>query len=386
MTKNILGSFFLLLLLASCGPRNNVKITGEIKEGGNQKVVLEQLNVADAVVIDSTQTNKNGQFTFKMAIEQPTFYNVKVGPNEAVTVIAVPDEKLEISGKLKGLSHNYWVDGSENSLWVKLLNFQLRNTQTALDSLRKAYRSLPDEPAFADQRKNLSQSWDSVINKQVNFTKDFILKHAISPASYYALYQRYNNNEFILNPELDLHTYKIVASSLKAMYPESQYTQAILKHLGQINKNLRNERLRQLIANSESSLPEIRLPNAKGDTIALSSLKGKYVILDFTVLGAQGGKEYTQEMKNVYNKFRNKGVQIYQVCLDANRLFWQNQVQQSQIDWICVWDEEALQSHAAKSWNIQTIPANYIINPKSEIVGKNLTGRRLEERLNDLLK
>lgn len=386
MTKNILGSLFLLLVLASCGPRNNVKITGEIKEGSNQKVVLEQLNVADAIVVDSARTDKNGRFTFKMAIEQPTFYNVKVGPNEAVTVIAVPDEKLEISGKLNGLSNNYWVDGSENSLWVKLLNFQLRNTQTALDSLRKTYRALPVEPAFAAQRKELSQSWDSVINKQVSFTKDFILKHAISPASYYALYQRYNNNEFILDPELDLHTYKIVASSLKAMYPESQYTKAILKHLDQINKNLRNERLRQLIANSESSLPEIRLPNVKGDTIALSSLKGKYVILDFTVLGAQGGKEYTQEMKNVYNKFRNKGIQIYQVCLDENRLFWQNQVQQNQIDWICVWDDEALQSHAAKSWNIQTIPANYIINPKSEIVGKNLTGRRLEERLNDLLK
>ena len=92
MTKNILGSLFLLLVLASCGPRNNVKITGEIKEGSNQKVVLEQLNVADAIVVDSARTDKNGRFTFKMAIEQPTFYNIKVGPNEAVTVIAVPDE------------------------------------------------------------------------------------------------------------------------------------------------------------------------------------------------------------------------------------------------------------------------------------------------------
>lgn len=386
MTKNILGSFFLLLVLASCGPRNNVKITGVIKEGGHQKVVLEQLNVDNAIVADSARTNKNGQFTFNLAIEQPTFYNIKVGSNEAVTVIAVPDETLEISGKLKGLSHNYWVDGSENSLWIKLLNFQLRNTQTALDSLKKLYSSLPDEPAFATQRKNLSQSWDSVVRKQVSFTKDFILKHAISPASYYALYQRYNNNEFILHPEHDLHTYKIVASSLQAMYPESQYTKAILKHLGQINNDLRNERLRQFIANSENSLPEIQLPDVKGDTIALSSLKGKYIILDFTVLGAQGSKEYTQEIKNVYNKFRNKGVQIYQVCLNENRLFWQNQVQQNQIDWICVWDENAMQSHAAQLWNIRSIPANYIINPEFEIVGKNLTGRRLEERLNDLLK
>lgn len=385
MRKNILIFLVIILTFTSCH-QSNVKITGEIKDGGKQKVYLEQLNVDHAVLIDSTQTNKNGKFSFKTSIEQPTFYSVRVGAKEIITIIAVPDEKIELSGTLKGLSHNYWVDGSENSLWIKLLNFQLHHSQTALDSLKKKYLALPAEPEYAAQRQELSHAWDSVINKQVNFSKDFILKHAVSPASYYALYQRYNNNDFVLTPELDLHTYKIVASSLKAMYPESQYTMAILKHLDQINKNLRSEKLRQFIANSETQLPGIRLPNINGDTISLNSLKDKYIILDFTVLGAQGGKEYIQEMKKIYNKFRNKGVQIYQVCLDENRLSWQNFVRQNQIDWICVWDEQALQSHAAKAWNIQTVPANYIINRKSEIVGKNLTGKRLDERLTDLLK
>ena len=170
------------------------------------------------------------------------------------------------------------------------------------------------------------------------------------------------------------------------MYPESQYTKAILKHLDQINKDIRSENLRMLIANSENSLPEIRLPDTEGDTIALSSLKGKYIILDFTVLGLEWSKEYIQGMKDVYDKFHNKGVRIYQVCLDENLLLWKNLVARNRIDWICVRDGEAMQSRAARLWNIQSIPANYIINPKYEIVGKNLTGRRLEERLNDLLK
>ena len=66
--------------------------------------------------------------------------------------------------------------------------------------------------------------------------------------------------------------------------------------------------------------------------------------------------------------------------------FKQNLVKKYDIDWICVRDTNGLHSHAAKAYNIQSIPANYIINPKSEIVGKNLNGRRLEERLHDLLK
>lgn len=118
------------------------------------------------------------------------------------------------------------------------------------------------------------------------------------------------------------------------MYPESQYTKAILKHLKQINKNIQNAKIRELIANSETMLPSIRLANSQGDTIALSSLKNKYTVLDFTVLGSKDSKAYIDEMKQVYNKFKNRGVQIYQVCLDENKIQWERLVRQYGIDWI----------------------------------------------------
>lgn len=386
MIKNIFYSSCIAVALMACTNKTNVKITGDIKESAGQKVYLEQVNVDGPIPIDSTQTDKKGRFTFKTNIQQPTFYNVKVGPKEFITFIASPEEEIELSGTLKGLSQNYWVDGSENSLWVKLLNFQLHNTQTQMDSLKKAYAALPDEKAYAGQRRQISTAWDSIVNKQISFSKDFILKHAISPASYYALYQKFDKENFILSPETDLQSYKIVASSMKAMYPESQYTLALLKHLDQINKGIQAERIRQLIANSENSLPEISLPDSQGDTVALSSLKSKLIVLDFTVLSAKEGAAYTQELKQIYNKFRHRGVQIYQVCLDPNRLLWEKLVKEYGINWVCVWDAEGVQSKAAKNWNIQSVPADYIINQKAEIVGKNLYGKRLEERLNDLLK
>lgn len=383
MIKTIIFSAAIALLLASCN-KTNVSISGNIKEAGKQKIYLEQLNVDNIVVVDSTESNKNGEFRFKTFVEQPTFFNVKVGPKEAITFIAEAGEDIELSGTLKGLSQNYWVDGSENSLWIKLLNFQLNNTVTQLDSLRAIYTNLTAE--CEAERHDILQAWDSIINKQITFSKDFILKHAVSPASYYALYQKFDKDNFILTPAEDLHSFKVVASSLKAMYPESQYTKAILKHLEQIAKGLQNERIRQLIANSENTLPEISLPNTKQDTIALSSLKGKYIVLDFNLLATKESKAYIDEMKSVYQKFKNRGLQIYQVCLDENQALWERLVQQHGINWVCVRDPQGLKSRAAQTWNIQNIPANYIINPKFEIVGKNLTGRRLEERLNDLMK
>ena len=384
--KKILLSVLAIVTLFSCSRKDQMKISGDIQNASKQKVYLEQLNVDQSVVVDSTETNRKGQFSFKREVTTPTFYNVRIGKNAFVTLLGEPDMHIQLKGNLEDLNNNYWVDGSEGSLWLKMLNYQLNRTRQTMDSLRNAYNALPEGQAYDSIRVHLETEWDTITGRQIKFSKDFILKHAVSPASYYALYQKFDNDNFILTPETNLHSYKIVASALKAMFPESQYTKAILKHLDLIKKNDNILRLQQLIANSETTLPEIKLPNSEGDTIALSSLKGKFVVLDFSVLGGADGRAYAAEMKKVYDKFRNRGVRIYQVCLDQNRLAWQRLVKQYNITWDCVWDADALQSRIARRWNIRTVPANFIINPKYEIVGKDLTGRRLEDRLNDLLK
>lgn len=384
MIKHAIYAVATVFAMTSCH-KTNVSITGNIKEAGKQKVYLEQLNVDRPVVIDSTESDKNGRFKFKTQVQEPTFFSVNMGGKESVTVLVQDGDAIEISGTLAGLGKNYWVDGSEHSLWVKLLNFQLNNTLAEMDSLKKSYQALPRDAAHEAQRRQLSEAWEAAVRKQIDFSKEFILKHAVSPASYYALYQKFDKDNYILTPEENLHSYKVVASSLKAMYPESQYTRAILKHLEQISKEMQNERIRQLIANTESTLPEVKLPDSKGDTVALSSLKGKYVILDFTLLAARENATYIPELKKIMKRF-GKRVRIYQICLDDNRLAWERLVKQYGIDWICVRDPQGMKSRTAQQWNVQSIPANYIISPDFDIVGKNLSGDRLMDRLADLMK
>ena len=135
MIKKILYCASFLLALYSCN-KTNVTLTGKIKGAANQKVYLEQQNVNQSIVIDSTKTNQSGEFQFKMQVESPTFFNVKIGPKEWITLIAEPDVKLELTGIYEGLHQNYWIDGSDNSLWIKLLNFQLHHTQMTMDSLQ----------------------------------------------------------------------------------------------------------------------------------------------------------------------------------------------------------------------------------------------------------
>ena len=376
--------------MLSCGSEKpNIEIAGEIKGAEKTKVYLEKVNVDAIIRVDSTKIDKNGRFTFNVHDTLPTFYAVRFANGEQVTLVvgSGPDEvKQEISGTLEDIQNNYWVEGSEHSLWIKLLNFQLNRTTSVTDSLLKVYRALPKEAEYNSLREEYSRGWEEALAKQRNFTHEFILKHAISPASYYALYQKIQPEMFIMDELEDYQHFKIVASSMSALYPESQYTKALMNHLKEINRAIRNQQLILAINNSASSLPDIELPNSKGVQVSLNTLKNKLIILDFNVLATKESQTYIHDMKNVYNKFRGQGVEIYQVCLDKSRLLWETAVEQNNINWICVWDTNSLQSRAAASWNVKEIPANYIINQNKEIVGKNLYGDRLADRLTELLK
>lgn len=384
MLKNILFPLLAATCFISC-KQYNTTIEGEIRETGKQKVYLEQVNVDRTLTVDSTRMDKKGKFNFGINVTEPTFYNLRIG-NERLTLLAEADKKITFTGTLEGLGNNYWVEGSDASLWIKLLNFQLNSTRKALDSLKKVYETLPKTAEGVIRRQAVIAEWDSVFLKQNRFSNNFILKHAVSPVSYYALYQKIDEQTFVLTPENDLQAYKIVLSSLMALFPESQYTKAISNHYEQIKKDIQTIRMQELIANAENSLPEIELPDATGKSISLSSLRGKYIILDFTVLGTPESASHIRELKEIYNKYRNKGVEVYQVCLDQNKLLWEEYVRHYDIKWKCVRDPEALQSKVALRWNIQTLPANYIINPKYDIAGKNLYGRRLDDRLQDIIK
>ena len=384
MIKNIFFTGFILLTLAAC-QKYNVKIEGNIEGADKQQIYLDQLNVGGIETIDSARTNRAGQFSFKMNVSLPTFYTIRIGKQQAITLLAEPDQKIKINGALDQLKSNYWVEGSEGSLWIKLLNFQLNRTQSALESLRNVYNALPENKEYDIQRTTVAAEWDSVLINQVRFSRNFIVQHAISPASYYALYQKINNDNFILTPETDLQSYKIVLSSLLAMYPESQYTKALNAHYEKIQKDLQAQKMRALILHSENSLPEINLPDINGNLVSFNALKGKYIILDFTVLASPESGEYIKALQAVYNKFHHKGVEIYQVCLDQNKLLWEELVRKYDIKWKCVRDPEALKSKAARDFNIQEIPSNYIINKDFDIAGKNLYGKRMEDRLQDII-
>ena len=122
--------------------------------------------------------------------------------------------------------------------------------------------------------------------------------------------------------------------------------------------------------------PEINLPAADGTIIALSSLRGKYVLLDFWASWCGPCRAENPNVVAVYNKFKDKNFTVYSVSLDNNKDAWEAAIKDDNLAWRThVSDMKGWTSSAAVLYGVQSIPANFLIDPTGKVIGRNLTWR-----------
>ncbi len=138
--------------------------------------------------------------------------------------------------------------------------------------------------------------------------------------------------------------------------------------------------------------PDINLPNPDGDSIALSSLKGKIVLIDFWASWCAPCLKEQPELKTIYQKYQHAkftnadGFTIYGVSLDSKKENWINAINKFGIDWPQVSDLKFWNSAPAKLYGLEGIPYNFLIDGSGEIEAKDLHGENLMKVLKNLEK
>lgn len=133
--------------------------------------------------------------------------------------------------------------------------------------------------------------------------------------------------------------------------------------------------------------PEVVSRDPQGKLVALSSLikQNSVVMLYFWESSCTVCRAENPNMVKIYNKFKDKGFDIYAVALDSDKTKWISAINNYKLTWKNVNDLESGESGAAKTYNIRVTPTTYLLNSEGRIISKDLIGNRLEMKLGEIL-
>ncbi|MFC2096471.1 thioredoxin-like domain-containing protein [Bacteroidota bacterium] len=379
-----------LMILSACNNSNQIEITGTIENGEGKNLKFSELLVSGTEEIKSIKLDKKGNFKFKTNTDVPRFYNLSVSNNNFITLLVEPGETVKINTNSNDLS-NAQINGSESSGLVQKINTQLAETRSKLDSIKNYIEEIKDTDNFEQEINEINKAYTDIVNQQRDSSIAFIINNMNNIACIVALYQKYDDENFILYKNRDLQYIKIVSESLEKLYPESQHVKFLLADkenlLNRYNQLKSNQQLSEL-ANTKSvyTIPEVYLPDQTGDSISLNAVNAKYILLNFWASWSQESTKRNLELKDIYRKYHTKGFEIYQVSLDTKKESWTRAINFDQLPWINVIDLNGRTSYFAKIYNVNTLPTSFLVNPDGEIVLKNPSNKQLVSTFDYALK
>ena len=364
-----------------CGCQSSkVKISGRFVGSEAKSVYLEQVTPLEQTVRDTTTPDAQGAsgFRLKGVPQTPAPYNV-VYDGERIPLLLAGGDRVEV-GSVGSVVRNYTVEGSEESDLLRLFYQAFVTGAQSLDEIAAQFarQNLTDE-----ERKALVKEYTAEYYRIRREQLRFIIENKSSLAAVYALYQRLPGDSYLFNGDSDVVYYRTVAEAVGERYPDSPYLAPLLAEIARMDA-----RISLTSQISEASYPDLELQDIYGRKIRLSSLAGKVVLLDFWSAELGNSNVYNAELKETYRKYADAptSFEVYQVAIDTSKPLWITAVQEQQLPWISVSDLRGRASTALTLYNVQKLPANFLIDRQGTIVARDIYGKSLEEKLDELTR
>lgn len=382
MMKKTLFILFALVLLCTCKQEKKFCIEGDISGADSLMLYLEHLTLGEgAVAIDSVRLKGDGTFRFeKTAATSPEFYRLRIGGG-GINLVVDSTETVRVKADMKDLSFGYEVEGSGTCDTIRLLCLKLADLE------RKARRIAADRNFTIQERDSLI---DGLVEQyKTDVKRDIMHNHFDKSYSYYACFQTLGTS-LVFDPmhnKSDLTWMHAIANAWNEKYPSSPRTQNLCNIVQecrrsqakpqQIVLDIDGEKVREL------GIIDMTFPDINGQERTLSDLRGHVVLLDFTAFTMDGSTERTLLLREIYDKYHDRGFEIYQVSLDPSQHLWKQRSEA--LPWVSVYCEEGLESDMLTLYNVTHLPSYFLIDRNCDLQARWEDIPDLEQAIEALL-
>ncbi|HMW94557.1 MAG TPA: TlpA disulfide reductase family protein [Chitinophagales bacterium] len=368
MKKN---SYLLLVLMmlffASCSNSKKIKIEGTISNSENVLVVLEDINAQEITMIDTNRIHDKA-FRIENYIKEDGLYRLSLTEDKIIYLYLKKGDDIKLDIDANNFM-NYKVSGNEGSQSIANLMKYVSDFSTEAESLVSAY-----EAAQGSAKDSIETILNNNDTKYIQHLKDFIAKEENPTVATFAV------NFFGPSIQEEMPYIIETVDKLASKDSKSVYIKQFQAALQSYKDALVQEEEGGLGIGSKA--PNIALPNSNGDTLSLSQLQGKYVLLDFWASWCRPCRDENPNVVKIYHQYKDKGFDIFSVSLDNNEKPWIAAINTDKLVWKNhVSDLKGWNSSAARLYNVESIPTTYLIDPSGKIIGKNLRGKALENKL-----
>ncbi len=342
------------------------RISGKINNMTTGQVYLDELGEQSFVPKDTATINQDGTFVMEGRVEEPAIYKLAFDNQEGIMIV-VDNSSIEITADSGRVAESYTIKGSRDSELIQQLNTIMKGMQDKATSLNTQFQVAAEAGNEAEMRR-LQEEFMSMQKSSQQQMKTFI---RANPNSVVAVYSAGN----ILNLDEEFAFVDSMAEAFKSNLPDSKYTKSLEAKLSKMRSTAVG-----------SVAPDIKLASPSGNEIALSSLRGKYVLIDFWASWCGPCRQENPNVVRMYNQYKDKGFEIFGVSLDQDRAKWLKAIEADKLTWPHVSDLKGWESSAASLYGVTAIPQTVLLDKEGKIIAKNLRGAALEEKLASLLK